>query len=69
MATSVPEPIKAADLGRFATRAAQLEKFKPVISYWCEYSHTWPQSYLLTRVRRYLVYCREHHQTGLGEDK
>lgn len=35
MATPLPEPFKTADISRYALRAAQLEKHKPVISYWC----------------------------------
>lgn len=37
MATALPAKLKAAapDVQRFATRAAQLEKFKPIVSYWC----------------------------------
>ncbi|KAH7025394.1 Vta1 like-domain-containing protein [Macrophomina phaseolina] len=37
MTSKVPAGLKAADIARFAARAAQLEKFKPVISYWSEY--------------------------------
>ncbi|KAK7725973.1 hypothetical protein SLS57_003562 [Botryosphaeria dothidea] len=37
MTSKIPAGLKAADITRFATRAVQLEKFKPVISYWCEY--------------------------------
>ncbi|KJY02487.1 DUF605-domain-containing protein [Zymoseptoria brevis] len=39
MAAALPAKLKAAapDVQRFATRAAQLEKFKPIVSYWCEY--------------------------------
>jgi vacuolar protein sorting-associated protein VTA1 len=35
MATHVPDKLKAADLTRFIVRAAQLEKVKPVMAYWC----------------------------------
>jgi hypothetical protein len=35
MSTQVPAVVKAADLARFAMRASQLEKAKPVISYYC----------------------------------
>ncbi len=35
MATTVPAALKAADISRFALRAAQLEKAKPVIAYYC----------------------------------
>ncbi|KAF2723222.1 DUF605-domain-containing protein [Polychaeton citri CBS 116435] len=37
MAAKIPEKLKNADVQRFATRAAQLHNFKPIISYWCEY--------------------------------
>jgi hypothetical protein len=37
MAAPLPAKLKAAapDVQRFATRAAQLEKFRPIVSYWC----------------------------------
>jgi vacuolar protein sorting-associated protein VTA1 len=35
MATHIPDKLKAADLTRFIVRAAQLEKVKPVMAYWC----------------------------------
>ncbi|KAF2141913.1 uncharacterized protein K452DRAFT_228315 [Aplosporella prunicola CBS 121167] len=37
MASKIPPGLRPADISRFAVRAAQLEKVKPVISYWCEY--------------------------------
>lgn len=37
MTSKIPAGLKAADITRFATRAVQLEKFKPVISYWCTF--------------------------------
>ncbi|KAI9806961.1 MAG: hypothetical protein M1833_002619 [Piccolia ochrophora] len=37
MATNVPAKLKAADMSRFALRATQLAKFKPVVAYWCNY--------------------------------
>lgn len=37
MAANIPAQLKSADLGRFALRAAQVEKAKPVIAYWCKY--------------------------------
>ncbi|WPH01698.1 Vacuolar protein sorting-associated protein vts1 [Acrodontium crateriforme] len=37
MATALPAALKTADLHRFAARAAQLQNFRPVITYWCEY--------------------------------
>lgn len=36
MAANIPTSLRTADIGRFAIRAAQLEKAKPVIAYWCE---------------------------------
>jgi vacuolar protein sorting-associated protein VTA1 len=37
MASPLPPPLRTAEISRFSLRAAQLEKFKPVIAYWCEY--------------------------------
>ncbi|KAG9775742.1 hypothetical protein KCU88_g5049, partial [Aureobasidium melanogenum] len=37
MAAQVPAPLKTADITAFAHRAAQLEKVKPIIAYWCNY--------------------------------
>jgi vacuolar protein sorting-associated protein VTA1 len=37
MAATIPAKLKTADVQRFATRAAQLEKYRPVVSYWLEY--------------------------------
>jgi vacuolar protein sorting-associated protein VTA1 len=37
MAAAVPPSLKAADIARFAHRAAQLEKAKPIVAYWCDY--------------------------------
>lgn len=39
MASTVPAGLRTADIGRFALRAAQIEKAKPVIAYWCECAH------------------------------
>ena len=39
MAGNFPPKLKAADLSRFAARAAQLEKLKPVVTYWCMEQH------------------------------
>jgi len=35
MAAHIPDKLKSADLTRFIVRAAQLEKVKPVMAYWC----------------------------------
>lgn len=35
MAENIPTKLKAAQIVPFAKRAAQLERFKPIISYWC----------------------------------
>ncbi|KIX01699.1 uncharacterized protein Z518_09425 [Rhinocladiella mackenziei CBS 650.93] len=37
MVAQVPAALKAADITHFAHRAAQLEKPKPIIAYWCTY--------------------------------
>ncbi|MCJ1380305.1 hypothetical protein MMC17_003408 [Xylographa soralifera] len=37
MVTVVPAALKSADIARFAIRAAQVEKAKPPIAYWCNY--------------------------------
>lgn len=37
MAATIPPALKAADIARFAQRAGQVEKAKPVIAYWCNY--------------------------------
>jgi vacuolar protein sorting-associated protein VTA1 len=37
MAVTIPAKLKTADVQRFATRAAQLEKHRPVVSYWLDY--------------------------------
>lgn len=37
MAANIPNSLKAADVGRFVTRASQIERAKPVVAYWCTY--------------------------------
>ncbi|KAJ5106139.1 Vacuolar protein sorting-associate Vta1 N-terminal [Penicillium angulare] len=37
MASSIPASLRSADIGRFALRATQVEKAKPVIAYWCNF--------------------------------
>ncbi|KAK2882701.1 hypothetical protein FQN49_000100 [Arthroderma sp. PD_2] len=37
MSTNIPAGLKSADISRFMTRAAQLEKAKPAIAYWCNF--------------------------------
>jgi hypothetical protein len=41
MAATVPPGLKGADIAQFAHRAQQLEKFKPIITYW-RACCTWP---------------------------
>ena len=36
MAVAIPPALKAADIVRFAQRAGQVEKAKPVVAYWCK---------------------------------
>ncbi|MCJ1311152.1 hypothetical protein MMC25_004822 [Agyrium rufum] len=38
MAASIPPSLKSGDISRFAVRGAQVERAKPVISYWCYYA-------------------------------
>ena len=38
MTSNIPASLKSADIGRFAIRAAQVERAKPVIAYWCKLS-------------------------------
>ncbi|MCJ1331480.1 hypothetical protein MMC10_008171 [Thelotrema lepadinum] len=37
MAAIVPNSLKSADITRFVSRAAQIEKAKPAVAYWCTY--------------------------------
>ncbi|KAJ5245890.1 Vacuolar protein sorting-associate Vta1 N-terminal [Penicillium chermesinum] len=37
MASSIPARLRTADIGRFALRAVQIEKVKPVVAYWCNF--------------------------------
>lgn len=37
MAAQLPAKLRTPELQRFATRAVQLEKYKPIVTYWCEY--------------------------------
>ncbi|OJD16627.1 hypothetical protein AJ78_03219 [Emergomyces pasteurianus Ep9510] len=46
MAANIPAKLKAADITRFVTRASQLEKVKPVVSYWCNY---WTVNQILSK--------------------
>jgi hypothetical protein len=38
MAARLPQPFQTIDIIRFTQKAQELEKFKPVISYWCMHS-------------------------------
>lgn len=48
MASSLPAPLKIKDIVPFVTRAVQLEKFKPIISYWCTFARCLPFDLPLT---------------------
>lgn len=37
MAAALPAKLKIPEITRFVTRRAQLEKYKPIVSYWCMY--------------------------------
>ena len=43
MTSTLPSALRSIDLGRFATRAAQVEKAKPAIAYWSQFP---PEKYL-----------------------
>jgi vacuolar protein sorting-associated protein VTA1 len=40
MGDTVPTKLKSLQLAPLAKRAAQLEKFKPIVTYWREYRDT-----------------------------
>ncbi|KAF2750963.1 DUF605-domain-containing protein [Sporormia fimetaria CBS 119925] len=40
MASAIPAKLRDAQIGQFARRAAQLEKFKPIITYWLRFYMT-----------------------------
>jgi len=42
MTSTVPAALKAADITRYAVRAAQLEKVKPPVAYWCKFLTVMP---------------------------
>lgn len=44
MAAPIPASLKTADVSRFALRATQLEKAKPVVAYYCEITQVQGQS-------------------------
>jgi vacuolar protein sorting-associated protein VTA1 len=37
MALQLPANLKIPEIQRFAVRASQLEKYRPIVTYWCEY--------------------------------
>lgn len=37
MALQLPAKLKTPEIQRFAVRASQLEKYRPIVTYWCEY--------------------------------
>ncbi|KAF2230739.1 DUF605-domain-containing protein [Viridothelium virens] len=46
MVTTLPEKLRTAEISPFALRAAQVEKVRPIISYWCNY---WIVQQILSR--------------------
>lgn len=38
MTAAIPPALKAADIARFAQRAGQVEKAKPIVAYYCALS-------------------------------
>lgn len=55
MTTPLPAPLKTADIPRYALRAAQLEKHKPVIAYWCKYTNKYLKLSLTRNEGEYLI--------------
>ena len=62
MATTIPEALKPADITRFAIRAAQIEKAKPEIAYWCEYIYGTDRSMMLNENRLLLDRATDSHE-------
>jgi len=48
MAASLPAALKSADIQRFAHRAQQLERVKPIVSYWCMHPINYSTIHVLT---------------------
>ncbi|SLM40126.1 Vacuolar protein sorting-associate protein Vta1/Callose synthase, N-terminal domain [Lasallia pustulata] len=46
MASPVPAALKTADISRFVQRAAQVEKARPAVAYWCNY---WAANQILSK--------------------
>ncbi|KAI4128653.1 MAG: hypothetical protein LQ347_004087 [Umbilicaria vellea] len=46
MAAPIPAALKTADISRFVQRAAQVEKAKPAVAYWCDY---WAANQILSK--------------------
>jgi hypothetical protein len=53
MADAIPTKLKGLQLAPFAKRAAQLEKFKPIVTYWCMYLVTYCTCCILTVAVRF----------------
>lgn len=52
MAINIPSNLKSADISRFVLRAAQLEKAKPIIAYWCKSArHFLSRNLTLTQIQ------------------
>lgn len=51
MATPLPARLKG-ELGRFAVRAQQLEKYRPIATYWCTPARSSPHSTIDTVAKK-----------------
>ena len=55
MVAVVPTALKSADIARFAIRAAQVERAKPPIAYWCMFKLLNKGSIWLSRSGNYWI--------------
>jgi hypothetical protein len=61
MGDTVPTKLKSLQLAAFAKRAAQLEKFKPIVTYWREYRVPRVQHTHILTAKSALSYGAEDH--------
>ncbi|KAH8629931.1 DUF605-domain-containing protein [Alternaria alternata] len=68
MADTVPAKLRSLQLASFAKRAAQLEKFKPIITYWCEYPRACQYKRRILKLHSALLHSSTNHRrwTPLG---
>ncbi|GFF54722.1 vacuolar protein sorting-associated protein vts1 [Aspergillus udagawae] len=64
MTSNIPSSLKSADIGRFAARAVQIERVKPVVAYWCNY---WIANQIIERGLHKSDHEVEHYAMDLME--